>query len=176
MRKLAAVLAVIVTGMTVCPSAFAEGRPDGALIVNSGSTNTLGWSIAFRSNGRGIVGGRTFSVSPPVASRFFADVAAARAAHALGGHCMKSASFGTRLNVRWHGWLSPDLSCPSGAPTLGSLGEDVARIVAAANVPNLMPRRIRIPVEPRRLPESTPSPSVPLPTKGSGAARPTFLL
>ncbi len=137
-----------------------EPRLDGATIVNSGSTNTAGWRIALRSNGLGTVSGdavaaRSFSVPSDLAVKFLNDAQSARDARSAGRPCMKSASFGTRLNVLWHGWISPDLSCPAASALLAALGNDVSRIVAAANPSGGM-RRIRLPIEPHRAPTSPP--------------------
>ncbi len=148
------------TLLSAVPAAALARTLDGATIVNSGSTNTIGWRVALRSNGSGWVaagragsegGARTFSVSSRVAREFFADLHAARAAGSTGGHCMKSASFGSVLNVFWHGWRSPDLSCPATAAPLRSLAVDVQQIVAIARPPSGL-RRIHFPVEPHRAP------------------------
>ncbi|MHB8432400.1 MAG: hypothetical protein ACYC8W_04870 [Candidatus Tyrphobacter sp.] len=148
----------------LCTLAFATAAPadprlDGAVIVNSGSTNTVGWRIAVRSNGVGTVSGaagrRRFSVPSGLALKFLNDAQAARDAHAAGRPCMKSASFGTRLNVLWHGWTSPDLSCPVTFAPLTALSSDVSRIVDAANPSGGM-RRIRLPIAPHRAPTSPP--------------------
>jgi hypothetical protein len=149
----------------LCTLAFATAAPanlrlDGAAIVNSGSTNTIGWRIAIRSDGVGTVSGaagpRRFSVPSGLALKFLNDAHAARDAHAAGRPCMKSASFGTRLNVLWHGWTSPDLSCPVAFAPLTALSGDVSRIVDAANPSGGM-RRIRLPIEPHRAPTSPPN-------------------
>jgi hypothetical protein len=156
--KSLATLALLLASFSLV--AGATPRLDGATIVNSGSTNTAGWTIAFRSDGRGTVtdgSSPSFSVSREIAMRFFSDVATARNGHAAGRLCMKSASFGTRLNVTWHGWTSPDLSCPSASTSLAALSEDVAHITAAASPPSGGMRRF-IPPAPRRLPEQTPPP------------------
>lgn len=129
---------------------------DGATIVNSGSTNTAGWSIELRSDGSASVDSRAFSLPPNLTAKFFSDIAAARDAHAAGRACMKSVSFGTRLNVTWHEWTSPDLSCPAASPSLASLANDVTQIVQIAQPPSGF-RRVRLPLEPHRA-EPTPSP------------------
>ncbi len=142
---------------TVAPAA---PRFDGAAILNSGSTNTAGWRIALHANGSGTVSGeaaapRAFSIPPVLAAKFLNDAHAARDARSAGRPCMKSASFGTRLNVLWHGWISPDLSCPAASALLAALANDVSRIVDAAN-PSGGIRRIRLPIEPHRAPTWPP--------------------
>ncbi|MDQ2681862.1 MAG: hypothetical protein M3Y21_12730, partial [Candidatus Eremiobacteraeota bacterium] len=91
---------------------------------------------------------------------FFTDVKAARDEHAMGHPCMKSASFGTRTNVSWHGWTSPDLSCPTTTPALSALAQDVRSIIGASAMTNA-PRMMHLPVnEPRRAePPATSPPS-----------------
>ena len=151
----------LLCGPAVACVASASPRLDGARIVNSGSTNTLGWSVYIWSNGRGTVGtlstermanpARTFSVAPQLVRQLLRDAAAARGERAAGGHCMKSASFGTRLNLFWHGWESPDLSCPAASPALAGLARDAQQVLAVAQ-PEGGFRRIRMPIEPHRVP------------------------
>jgi hypothetical protein len=129
---------------------------DGATIANSGSTNAAGWTIQIRSDGQGTVMGRRFSIAPETAMRFLRDARLARDAHVAGRGCMKSVSFGTRLNVTYHGWTSPDLSCPPSSTPLAELAHDTQAIVSAAQPPVSL-RRIRLPLEPRRAPTSPPS-------------------
>lgn len=140
---------------------------DGATIANSGSTNAAGWTITLRSDGRGSVAGsssselqagtqRSFSVDPSLAQRFLAAARAARGANAAGRPCVKSVSFGTRLTVTYHGWTSPDLSCPPASALLATLSADVSLIENAAHPPSGS-RIIHVPMQPRRAPP-TPSP------------------
>lgn len=125
MRVRATLFAALVIGSFV-----GAAPPDTAVIVNSGSTNSYGYTIALSSDGKGTVtlqqrGGaaahapKPFTVPPATAARFFADLAAARKGNVTTAPCMKSASFGTSLHITWQGWVSPDLSCP---PT-GTLGQ-----------------------------------------------------
>jgi hypothetical protein len=132
-------------------AANATTRPDGMTIVNSGSTNTIGWSIALRSDGTATIDARAFMVPQALAVKLFADAAAARNAHVLGRACMKSASFGTHLNVIWHGWTSPDLTCRPMSLLASTLAVDVGRITEIAQPPSGL-RRIGLPIEPRRTP------------------------
>ncbi len=153
MRMRVGTLALL--GMGVATTLSGHPRLDGASIVNSGSTNTVGWTIAIRSNGIGSVANRSFSVTPDVAHRFLHDAQAAREASVMGRSCMKSASFGTRLTVTYHGWTSPDLSCPATSPLLSALATDAREIVAAAGPPTSL-RRVRLPLEPHRAPTNPP--------------------
>jgi hypothetical protein len=136
---------VLVAMFGASVSAGASPSRDGASIVDSGSTNTPGYRIEIRSdataaitpqNRAGVAQGATkpFSVEGGVASRFFADLAKARAANVAGSPCMKSASFGTTTRVTWHGWTSPDLDCPAENQLVSALIHDVNLIRAAAGI------------------------------------------
>ncbi len=146
----------------LCAAVAAAPQRDGAVIVNSGSTNTAGYSITIWSDGSGLAqvqggAGRPFTISNDLAARFFTDLKAARANGQQLQHCMKSVSFGTRTNVRWHGWLSPDFQCPPFTTPVAALAQDVSAIESAANIqagPHL--RRIRLPGEMRKIPTPTP--------------------
>jgi hypothetical protein len=141
--------------------AGAQGERDGAVIVNSGSTNSAGYSIALWSDAtvQASIQGQAAAVrSLPrdLADRFFADVRAARTDAAPPSHCMKSASFGSTTTVGWHGWRSPDLQCPPFSASLRALASDVRAIESAAGIPSAPIRRVRLPLEPRKIPETPP--------------------
>lgn len=140
---------------TGCSSA---AQLDGLHVVNGGSTNTAGWEIALRSDGSATVtvtgsavrGARFRSA---LVARTFADVKAARASHGSGWHsCIKSVSFGSVTRVRWHGWTSPDLTCPAATPAVASLAADIAELQAQARL--VSPQRRTLPPEVRRVPPS----------------------
>jgi hypothetical protein len=105
----------------------------GALISNSGSTNTLPYTIALRPDGSAVVtvgaATRRQSVPRADAAELFAEL---RDAMPLGGlthaHCMRSASFGTSTTVTFGGEATPDLNCP-GDPASRGLAAGVARVV-----------------------------------------------
>lgn len=139
--------------------ALAAETNDGAIIANSGSTNTLGYEIKLWSNGKAQItmnGGapRAFRIDDDLASRFFSNLAAARANPGVSGHCMKSASFGTSTNVTWHGWSSFDLQCPPLSPAMMLLNTDVRQVQATANIDTR--RRIRLPGDVRMIPTAAP--------------------
>jgi hypothetical protein len=149
---------------TIALAAAAAARPDGAVIHNSGSTNTSGYSIKLWSNGRGELTmgrgpgwgtGRVFELDQSVAERFFSNVKAARQDPGTPGHCMKSASFGTSTTVQWHGWSSPDLQCPPLSSAVQAVAADVRDIQQAASIGNQL-RRIPLPREPRMIPSTAP--------------------
>ena len=141
--------------------AIAAGGRDGAVIRNSGSTNTAGYIIKVWSDGqaevtmRGALAPRSFTVNPSIAKSFFTDVKAARANPGTPGHCMKSASFGTVTTVLWHSWASSDLQCPPYTAPMQALLADVRAIEQAGNISSA-PRRTRIPLEPRMIPSTAP--------------------
>jgi len=128
------------------------GAPrDGATIVNSGSTNTAGYTVAVWSDGEAslsIRGGTTRTFAIP-------SEESAREANAPAQFCMKSASFGTRTVVTWHGWTSPDLQCPPQEASTAALAQDVRRIVAASGLAG-PPHRIGLPPSLRKIPQTTP--------------------
>ena len=137
------------------------GSPDTASIVNSGSTNSYGYTIAVSSNGKASVtlkersgavasAAKSFTVSPAIVARFFADLAAARKGDAQTVPCMKSASFGSTIHVTWQQWVSPDLSCPAKDSLGDALIKDVDAIRQASGI-SAMPLRSGGPVI-----ESTP--------------------
>lgn len=124
---------------------------DNAVIVDSGSTNTYGYTIHVSSDGKASVtleerGGtaagtaKPFTVPAATATRFFADLAAARKGNVATVPCMKSASFGTSLHITWQGWTSPDLSCPPKDALGETLVKDVDAIRQAGAIP-AMPLR-----------------------------------
>lgn len=138
--------------------AIAAGR-DSATIRNTGSTNSRGYSIVVSSDGFAEVNGiaRAALIPASLIRTFFGDLAAARAARAAGTPCLKSASFGSRTVVSWHGWTSPDLECP-GDRHVASLASDVRAIAAKAGL-SATPRRIPLlRHEPRQLLRPSPSP------------------
>lgn len=160
---------------TACAVAIALGLPavctaaassrDGATIVDSGSTNTVGFALNVWSDGNADVVSRTrmgtdrgtprsFTIPSSLATTFFTDLKAARDGNATGVHCMKSASFGTSTHITWHDWQSPDLDCPAGDALTQALIRDVSAIRNAGNVQTL-PHGM---LGPPRLQISTPSP------------------
>lgn len=120
-------------------------KRDNAVIVNSGSTNTLGYRIEVWSDGSATVSmlhgpsaspspAKSFTVSTTTANQFFTNLAAARKANAVTEPCMKSASFGSTTYVTWQGWRSPDLTCPPSGSIGTALVNDVEAIRKASGV------------------------------------------
>jgi hypothetical protein len=144
---------------------------DGAAIRNSGSTNTAPYTILIWSDGdaRWIAGNRQkdFTIDSTLAKRFLEDARDLREHPGTPGSCMKSASFGTRTTVTYHGWTSNDLECPSGGSAEQRLASDVQSIVGASGI-TLPQHRIPLPVEPRRA-EPTAAPFSPSPSSKPSA-------
>jgi len=151
---------------------FAATRRDGATIMNSGSTNRSGYIIKLRSDGSGSVQPnripqnampRRLVIPAALAKKFLADVKAAKIASPAAPDvtsCVKSASFGYRLTVTYHGWTSADLTCPGAGAEAERLLAGIREIEQAGNI-QMGPRQIHLPInEPRRIPsEGTPSPT-----------------
>ena len=173
-------LVTLCTGLTAGRSP--AGELDGATIENSGSTNGLGWRIALLSNGQTTAttlargqhvvapaptAAAPFSTEPSLVERFFSDVRAARDAGESPATCMKSASFGTRTIVTWHGWTSGDLSCPGNPPALAALARDVAQLQTAVRV-TALPLYRRVPLRDDGTPAPSPPPSPERPASKDG--------
>ncbi|HTU70521.1 MAG TPA: hypothetical protein VMF11_09405 [Candidatus Baltobacteraceae bacterium] len=152
------IFTVAILGLSVLGAAAPR---DGAVIHNSGSTNTAGYTITVRSDGTGTKSiqrgpASPFTLAQDVSERFFADLKAARENPGVPTHCMKSASFGTTTVVQWHGWTSPDLQCPPFSASVGALANDVRAIQSAAGITTLMRGRIGLPPSLRKIPPATP--------------------
>jgi hypothetical protein len=165
-----AVTVAVAMALAMSTSTNAAPTPDSAVIVDSGSTNTAGYTIVVSSEGTGRItlqsrAGRpassapkTFAIAAAVTTRFFAALKAAQAAKVVGAPCMKSASFGTSTHVSWHDWKSPDLDCPSENALLSAVIKDVNAIRAASGV-GAMPGTGREPEDGGPLHAEPPSPS-----------------
>ncbi len=113
-----------------------------AVILNSGSTNTIGYRISVSPSGfASYVDGNGFSqgqLSKKLTTRFFRHLTHPEPLSDLPVEpCVKSASFGTTTTVSLGGEQSPDLSCPSNNDQVQDLEEDVTAIVTALNVVNV---------------------------------------
>ncbi len=162
MKRLFLAGLVIGAGVSAAIVAFGAAQPDGAIIRNSGSTNTAAYNIKIWSDGRGEIvmgrmggAGKSFTVDSSLAKSFFDNLKAARDDPGTPGRCMKSASFGTATTVQWHGWNSFDLQCPPWSQPVRALASDVRAIQAAANIDTGL-HRIPLPREPRMIPSTAP--------------------
>ena len=125
--------------------ALAASTPGGAtaapvMIVNSGSTNMLGFTIAVAADGTATLtmqqhAPKTVHLTASTLKKLLADLAAARrTTTASGSSCIKSASFGSATRIAWQGWTSPDLECPAPNAQIAALIDDVHAIREAAGV------------------------------------------
>lgn len=90
-----------------------------AVILNTGSTNTVGYRIVLQKSGAAeyISGEKRALATVPagVTAKFFTDLQAKMPLTDYPMiHCMKSVSFGTSLFVWWKGSRSNDLTCGGG--------------------------------------------------------------
>ena len=120
-------------------SAQADDPPD-AFVVNSGSTNTFGYSIDVPRTGDASYtqGDQTGHGPIPaeVVKKFYADIdAASPLANLPRGHCMRSASFGTRTRITVGNDQSPDVDC-AGNDLAAALRDDAKAIAAALGIKN----------------------------------------
>ena len=101
-------------------------HPTDAIIRNSGSTNTAGYTIVVHPDAtvEMTVDGETTHATAGRAqvSWLFRKLRAAAPLDAMsGGRCMKSASFGSSTTITYDGKTSPDLGC-GGDPMSRELG------------------------------------------------------
>ena len=155
-------LPALALALTAAVAAGASAAPvrDGAIITNSGSTNTAAYRIKLWSDGSASVqvqgrAARSYRADADATARFFTDVKAARSNPGTPQHCMKSASFGTVTTVAWHGYTSVDLQCPPFTPSVAKLAADVTAVQASANLGGAI-RRIPLPRDVRMIPTATP--------------------
>ena len=122
---------------------------DEALILNSGSTNTAGYRLRVYASGWTALQQGDFPIRKRVPAslvkRFFADLRAAGPLDAIPSRrCMKSASFGTSMQIGYRGKLSPDLACPSSSAAARTLSIDADALANAAGV-SILPRPLPSP-------------------------------
>lgn len=171
--KLALAAGTILVAGAMIAAARAATR-DGATIVNSGSTNALGFKIDVHSDGSGSVvlqnrmgqaqsQSRSFKLPLAQTKQFFSNLEAARDGNAANEHCMKSASFGTSTHVEWHGWTSPDLDCPPADKLDAALVHDYEAIRTASGVDAMTLHRNPMAPGPPGTPIEIPSSSTPSP-------------
>ena len=112
-----------------------------AIILNSGSTNTIGYRIYVSPSGEvNYVDGKGSNqgkLSEKLTKKFFRDLKVAEPLSNLPKQsCIKSVSFGTTTTIRLAGEESPDISCPGNAK-IQRLDNDVIAIAKALNVVNI---------------------------------------
>ncbi|BCL82074.1 hypothetical protein ccbrp13_45390 [Ktedonobacteria bacterium brp13] len=147
-QVIALIVVTFISLIASTPSWAARGESFGsqAIIINSGSTNTLGYRIYVAHDGTAtyVVGNGTRygstrygRLSQELTLRFFHDIALAQPLSSLPAiqTCVKSISFGTDTYVRFGGQTSPDLSCAENEQAQ-HLADDANSIKAALKVDN----------------------------------------
>ena len=126
-------IAVLFLAASTAGSAAGGSTAD---IINSGSTNTLGYVLHLHRTGSVVVDAKDgttpheAAVTPDLINRFFAALDAAKPLGSMpAGRCAKSKSFGHSIQVLYKDSLSPDLTCPLGAneAELAALASQIAR-------------------------------------------------
>lgn len=117
-------------------------------ITDTGSTNRPGLQVTMGANGNARVVSRgmephTIQLNSRLCKRFLASLQTAAPLHDLpAAHCMKSASFGSRLFIEYKGERSPDLSCPVQQDArVDSLKEQALAILKAARPTSALQNR-----------------------------------
>ena len=162
MKKLVAALLVLAPIAAIAAPAvpYLPVPKGAAVILNTGSTNTLGYRIVVQPSGAAeyVNGPRRATTFVPrsLATRFFRDLQAAMPLSSRGASdCMKSASFGYSSYVWWNGSRSGDLTCGGGA-AVDADALNIARALGASTALRTRP----IPMltnEPRKpLPQPLP--------------------
>ena len=113
-----------------------------AVILNSGSTNTIGYRIYVSPSGFVSYvdgnGSGQGQLPKKLTTRFFRHLTDPEPLSDLPVEpCVKSVSFGTTTTVSLGGERSPDISCPSKNEQAQDLEEDVTAIATALNVVNV---------------------------------------
>lgn len=133
MLQMLVCFALIVVGLSLLSDA-SSAKAGNAIIIDSGSTNRVGFRIEVGQSGVAEMtpSHRKISLSSAVVQRFYADLEAAKPLASLPEvHCMKSASFGSALTVASGNEQTPDLSCGDGGnAAMRNLIRDVNEIVA----------------------------------------------
>lgn len=149
--KTAAQLAASLLTLAVAGFGQPERHQGYAAIVNSGSTNSNAFRMLVEPSGktqskvvhRGREGqtaespaAAVGSIPAALAERLYSDLQAAWPLSSLPPqHCLRSASFGTRLTIEFDGQMTPDLSCGRITdPKVRALAQDAREIVAASGV------------------------------------------
>jgi len=119
-----------------------------ALILDSGSTNRAGYRLRVYATGWTALQQGDVPVKKRVPAalikRFFADLRAAGPLDRITVmRCMKSVSFGSSMQIGYHGKLSPDLSCPSSSSAARALAVDAGALADAAGV-SILPRPLKM--------------------------------
>ena len=138
-ESVAAISRPALRGLTLLIPVLLYSASPQVTIEDTGSTNRPGCRVTFDQDGHASVEQRSGEVrkiqlDPALCSRFMSDLKQLGGVSAIPArHCIKSASFGSRLFIESAGDRSPDLSCPgpSGAG-VDALRKDAQEILQAA--------------------------------------------
>lgn len=132
--------------------AFSDSSSETVRIVNSGSSNTAGYTIDLQEDGTvsWTVADRphsilsttapsptnmTSQISIALTNAVFRSVKQASPLNQFPIHfCIKSVSFGTMLHVIYHGEQSPDLNCPLEDARLVALNKAVREVISLLHI------------------------------------------
>ncbi len=134
--------------MPPLPPSFPPIPPGAAVITNSGSTNSAGYTLVIVPDGSATVrqyeGVTKATVAGAQTRWLFGRLRSAGPLDSLGlERCMKSASFGSRTTIAWNGSTTGDVSC-SDDDASRELVRTINVIVTQLAVPTLRrPRRVR---------------------------------
>ena len=134
----ALLLAAVCAAAAAAPVPYLPVPKGAAVILNTGSTNTVGYRIVVQESGKAwFVHGATRAggiVPEKINGKLFADLRAAMPLSQLPVvPCMKSASFGTMTFVWWRGERSHDISCP-GSAKASALQDDAVAVAASLHI------------------------------------------
>ncbi|WP_155967555.1 hypothetical protein [Kamptonema formosum] len=141
-RYLPALAGLSVLGLSVSPSLALVTR-NTAVLVNSGSTNTIGYRIYLSPSGEASYvdgnGQKTGTVPERIVKKFFQQIQVDMPLSQLPVKqpCIKSTSFGTETFVSFNGEQSPDVSCPGNrkAEKLFTDASEIVQFLHVTNVP-----------------------------------------
>ena len=124
-----------------------------AVVEDSGSTNVRGIRVIVQQDGHATVEEHNgdkheIKLNEQLCHRLIEEIKEVGPLDNIpAGHCMKSASFGSRITVEFNGAKSPDLTCPGVSDAhLEALQKDAREVLnAARDATGIRGRRIFIP-------------------------------
>jgi len=161
LAAVALAIAALAPALAAAPVPYLPVPRGAAVLLNTGSTNALGYRVVIQSNGsvEYVQGSSraTAQIPAALASKFYAHLTAAMPLSRLhAAPCMKTTSFGTMTFLWWRGQRSLDVSCPGDAKAT-ALNADAIAIAAALHLGNGHQVYLQ-PNEPRRpVPSAAPS-------------------
>jgi hypothetical protein len=119
---------------------------DSAVILGSRPDDPNAYQIEVNSDGSASItsaatGTRSFTVPEPIVEAFFAAVATSSNDGDTSRSCAKKAPFNATVRVKWHGWVSGDVTCRTHpTPEAVALNNAVVYIEVLAGPPASIPR------------------------------------